>query len=70
MSCRFIPHPDTARKIQELCRHEMIERLLKDILTDITISRVEGWDWREYPLMIKKEVDRILTPRRRGNKEK
>lgn len=56
----FIPHPDNARKIQELCRHEMkVERLLKDILTAITICRLEGWDWREYPLMIKKKVNRL-----------
>lgn len=60
---KFNTHPDIARQIQELSRHEMIQKLLQDILADISICQLEGWDWREFPQMIKKEMDRILTRR-------
>lgn len=36
------------RKLQELARHEMILRLYKDILMDMEICEVEGWDRLEY----------------------
>ena len=51
---------EIAYALQINARHEQIERLLKDILTDITICKLEGWNWREYPQMIKSEIDRIL----------
>ena len=40
---------EIAYALQTNARHEQIERLLKDILTDITICKLEGWNWREYP---------------------
>ena len=36
------------RKLQELARHRMIERLYSDILIDVEICEIEGWDKMEY----------------------
>ena len=36
------------RAMQELARHQMITRLYADILADIQICEIEGWDRLEY----------------------
>ena len=36
------------KKLQELARHRMIKMLYSDILTDMTICEIEGWDKMEY----------------------
>lgn len=41
-------NPETPRKMQELARHQMIERLYADILMDMQICEIEGWDKMEY----------------------
>lgn len=41
-------NPETSRKLQELARHQMIERLYKDILFDMQVCEIEGWDKMEY----------------------
>ena len=46
--------------LQNLSRQSFIKKILEDVLTDITICKLEGWDWKEYPRMIKKEMERIL----------
>ena len=49
------------KRLQELARHQLLSRLLSDILTDMAICRLENWNLQEYPNMIKRELDRILT---------
>ena len=47
----IILEPDTAetrKKMQELARHQMICRIHADILMDMQICEVEGWDKMEY----------------------
>ncbi len=39
---------ETRRKMQELARHQMILRLEADILFDIQVCDIEGWDKMEY----------------------
>ena len=41
-------HPDTPRKLQELARHEAITRLYLDILADMAVCDIEGWDKMEF----------------------
>lgn len=41
-------HPETPRKLQELARHEMIARLYMDILADMAVCDIEGWDKMEF----------------------
>lgn len=38
----------TLRKFNKLCREEMKKKLLADILVDLTICELEGWDKLEY----------------------
>lgn len=40
--------PDERYKMQRLARYQMRCKLLADILTDITVCQLEGWDQMEY----------------------
>ena len=54
-------HPDTPRKLQELARHEMITRLYVDILADMAVCDIEGWDRMEYIRQLQECLNRF-TP--------
>lgn len=53
------------RKLQELARHEMILRLYKDILMDMEICEVEGWDKLEYLRQLQEVINGFFE-RRKG----
>lgn len=36
------------KALNTLARHQMIERLYRDILIDMTVCEIEGWDKMEY----------------------
>lgn len=57
MSVILDEHPDTPKKMQELARHQMILRLYTDILTDMQICEVEGWDKMEYIRMLQELIN-------------
>lgn len=40
--------PDERYKMQRLARHQMRRKLLADILADMTVCQLEGWDQMEY----------------------
>lgn len=40
------------RKLQELARHRMITFLYADILADMQVCEIEGWDKLEYVTML------------------
>ena len=40
--------PETRKAMNRLARHKMILRLYQDILIDLTICELEGWDKMEY----------------------
>lgn len=56
----FEHSPETAVKLQRLAREQMKQRLLQDILMDITICKLEGFDYKEYLLELKEEIDRFI----------
>lgn len=39
---------ETSRVLNRVCRESMKERLLRDILVDLTVCKLEGWDKMEY----------------------
>ena len=39
---------DISKALNTLVRHRMIERLYRDILIDMTVCEIEGWDKMEY----------------------
>ena len=42
-----------------LVRHQTIERLQKDILFDIRVCQIEGWNPREYIRMIRDMMEKL-----------
>ena len=55
---------DTRWALQVLARRQLIHRLLADILFDINVCRLEGWDWQEFPLEIIGVVTDIVQGKR------
>lgn len=53
--------PETARAAQELARHQMIARLYADILLDMQICEIEGWDKTEYLNQLKELIGSLGT---------
>lgn len=49
--------PSQAYAVQMLARHQLIEKLLADILFDAQVCAIEGWDAREFPRMIRKAME-------------
>lgn len=45
---RFSDEPGINEQLNRLAREEMKLRLLKDIAADITICKMEGWEYNEY----------------------
>ncbi|MBR1673588.1 MAG: hypothetical protein IJ703_01355 [Eubacterium sp.] len=39
---------ERALALQRLARHQMIEKLYKDILVDMQVCKLEDWDQMEY----------------------
>lgn len=48
-----------ARTVNELARQKFKQRLLGDILTDLTICEIEGWCKREYISELKELINSI-----------
>ena len=40
--------PETRKAMNRHARHKMILKLYQDILIDLTICEIEGWDKMEY----------------------
>lgn len=60
MSTTIMHGPDVARALNDLARHQLIERLLSDVLFDMKVCEIEGWDRMEFPRMLKVEIDRMV----------
>ena len=55
---------ETARALNDLARHTAIVRLYQDILMDMQVCEIEGWDKTEFPKMIKEAVNFAATIRK------
>lgn len=44
----LIGGPEASKKLNRLARERMKQRLLTDILTDLQVCELEGWDKLEY----------------------
>lgn len=45
------------RELQELARHQIITRLYADILADMAVCEIEGWDKMEFIRQLKTTID-------------
>ena len=55
--------PDEAYAVQRLAREQMVQKLLVDLLVDMRICQLEGWNVMEYPERLKEEIDAIYQDR-------
>lgn len=56
----FDENPEVSKGLQKLAREQMKERLLRDILADISICKIEGWDYKEYLQELKQTIEQFL----------
>lgn len=57
---------DTGKALNDLARHQMIERLYRDILIDMKVCEIEGWDRMEFLTMLRKLIDSFFKRRKDG----
>ncbi len=48
------------RVLNDLARKKVQEQLLQDILFDMNVCKLEGWDHREYLLELENLIDRLI----------
>lgn len=59
MSERLIDK-ETSRALNDLARHQFITQMLADVLADMRVCEVEGWDKTEYIRILHTELDNFL----------
>ena len=50
---------ETSKALNDLARHQMIQRLYTDILADLAVCEIEGWDKLEYIRMLRKSLNTL-----------
>ncbi len=53
-----------SRKLQELARHEMITKLYADILLDMQVCEIEGWDRMEFVRQLQDLLNSLTNNKR------
>ena len=48
---------ETRKALQDLARLQMITKLEKDILFDLQVCEVEGWDKTEYIKLLQEKIN-------------
>lgn len=61
MSGIVLETKECAKALNDLARHQAILRLEADILMDMRICEIEGWDRTEYIRMIQKLINSFKT---------
>ena len=56
---------EEAKALNSLARHRMVTHLYTDILADMAVCDIEGWDKLEYLTMLKGIIDHFLEERPR-----
>ena len=54
-----------AKVLNDLARHRMISRIYSDILADLQVCKIEGWDCMEYIAMLKNVIDHFVKEHER-----
>lgn len=47
---------ENRKKIQDTCRHAFVKKMYAELLTDMEICKLEGWDILEFPRMLKQAL--------------
>lgn len=57
---------NVGRELQELARHQIITRLYADILADMAVCDIEGWDKMEFIRQLKTAIDHFALQEEQG----
>lgn len=49
--------PETRKKLNDLARHQFIRKMYGEILTDMKVCEIEGWDKMEFINMLADLLD-------------
>lgn len=52
----MIADEENRKKIQDACRHAFVKKMYAELLTDMEICKIEGWDVLEFPRMLKQAL--------------
>jgi 5'(3')-deoxyribonucleotidase len=58
---------DVGKALNDLARHQMVRRIYLDILVDLTVCDIEGWDKMEYIHQLKEVIDHFTREERAEN---
>ena len=47
---------ENRKKIQDACRHAFVNKMYAELLTDMEICKLEGWDILEFPRMLRQAL--------------
>ena len=47
---------ENRKKIQDACRHAFVNKMYAELLEDMEICKLEGWDILEFPRMLKQAL--------------
>lgn len=47
---------ENRKKIQDACRHAFVKKMYAELLMDMEICQLEGWDVLEFPRMLKQAL--------------
>lgn len=50
---------EAPRKLQELARHQIIAKLYNDILVDMQVCEIEGWDKMEFIRLLQTAINSL-----------
>lgn len=48
------------KTLQEICRHNFVKKMFAELLADMTICKMEGWDVMEFPRMLRQELTKCF----------
>lgn len=58
-------HIFPAKTVNDLARLKFEEQILKEIMFDLMVCEIEGWDKKEYINELKKMLNSIDTPNKK-----
>ncbi len=52
---------EESKALNEFARHEMYVKILQDIKFDITVCKLENWDYKQYLYQLRDLIDSIIN---------
>lgn len=52
---------EESKALNEFARHKMYVKILQDIKFDITVCKLENWDYKQYLYQLRDLIDSIIN---------